>query len=368
MNASPILDNEPARLREIGALGLAGFNARDPNLNDIIRIACAVADTPVAMVNILNRPDMVTLRSCGLPDAVPSRMPCEGAVCHLVLAHGEVLVIENMSTDPRTREHPTVEPPFLLRFYAGAPLVSANGYIMGTLCVMGTEPKSLDPRAVDALRRLADQVIRLLQGEATRRDGGSPAPTGNRPLTGGQFHSQSSILFTDFVGFTRHTETLEPAELLETLGRYFNAFDKLCKRHHLARIKTIGDAYMAAAGIPAANADHARDAVAAALAIRDYIAADNAARVALGDAPWEVRIGVHSGPVISGNLGEQGSLDIWGDSVNVAARLEAASEPGQVNISEATLAQLGNAAVEARGVLPVKNKAPVKMYFVERLN
>ena len=185
---------------------------------------------------------------------------------------------------------------------------------------------------------------------------------------GGQFHSQSSIMFTDFVGFTRHTETLEPAELLETLGRYFNAFDKLCKRHNLARIKTIGDAYMAVAGVPAANADHARDAVAAALAIRDYVAADNKARVALGDPPWEVRIGVHSGPVISGYLGEQGSLDIWGDSVNVAARLEAASEAGHVNISEATLAQLGNAAVEARGMLPVKNKAPVKMYFVDRLN
>ena len=73
-------------------------------------------------------------------------------------------------------------------------------------------------------------------------------------------------------------------------------------------------------------------------------------------------------PVGRVNLGEQGSLDIWGDSVNGAARLEAASEPGQVNISEATLAQLGNATVEARDVLPVKNKAPVKMYFVERLN
>jgi len=368
MTVATILDNEAARLREIGALGLTEFNSGDRNLNDIIRIACAVADTPIAMVNILNRPDMVTLRSCGLPDSVPPRMPCEGAICHHVLSHGDVLVIENMSTDARTCEHPTVGAPFSLRFYAGAPLVSANGYIMGTLCVMGTKPKSLDPRAVDALRRLGDQVIRLLQGEAPRNDGSLPVPAGNRPPIGGKFHSQSSIMFTDFVGFTRHAETLEPAELLETLGRYFNAFDKLCKRHNLARIKTIGDAYMAVAGIPTANADHARDAVAAALAIRAYVAADNRARVALGDPPWEVRIGVHSGPVISGNLGEQGSLDIWGDSVNVAARLEAASQAGQVNISEATLAQLGNAKVEARGALPVKNKAPVKMYFVEQLN
>jgi class 3 adenylate cyclase len=368
MNAPPILDNEPARLREIGALGLTAFDPKDPSLNDIIRIACAVADTPIAMVNILDRPEMMTLRSHGVPDAVPTRMPCESVVCHLVLSHGNVLVIENMSIEARTRNNPIVEPPFSLRFYAGAPLVSANGYIMGTLCTMGTEPKSLDPRAVDALRRLADQATRLLQAGSPRNDHGLAAPASRRAPTGGQFHSQSSIMFTDFVGFTRHTETLEPAELLETLGRYFNAFDKLCRRHNLTRIKTIGDAYMAVAGVPTVNADHARDAVAAALAIRDFVAADNKARVALGDPSWEVRIGVHSGPVISGNLGEQGGLDIWGDTVNVAARLEAASEPGHVNISEATLAQLGNAKVGARGMLPVKNKEPVKMYFVERLN
>ena len=130
----------------------------------------------------------------------------------------------------------------------------------------------------------------------------------------------------------------------------------------------MGDSYMAVAGIPSANADHARDAVAAALAIRVYVAAGNIGRLALGDPAWEVRIGVHSGPVISGSLGEQGSsFDIWGDSVNVAARLEAASEAGQVNISEATLTQFGNATVGERGVLPVKDKAPVKMYFVKRL-
>lgn len=368
MKASPILDNEPARLCEIDALGLTGFNSKDSNLNDIIRIACAVADTPIAMVNILNRPEMVTLRSCGLPDVVPSRMQCENAVCHLVLSHGDVLMIENMSADARTAKHPSVEEPTSLRFYVGAPLVSAAGYIVGTLCVMGTEAKSLDPRAVDALRRLADQVVRLLQGEAPRNDGGLPAPARNRAPIGGRFHSQASIIFTDFVGFTRHTETLEPAELLETLGRYFHAFDKLCKRRDLMRIKTIGDAYMAVAGVPTANADHARDAVATALAIRDYVAADNIARGALGDPAWEVRIGVHSGPVISGSLGEVGSFDIWGDSVNVAARLEAAGEPGRVNVSEATLTQLGNATVEARGALPIRNKEPVKMFFVERLN
>ena len=363
---APVPDNETERLREISVLGLTGVNRKDPDLNDIIQIACAVANTPIAMVNILDRPDQHTLRSCGLPEALPAKMPIEGGLCQFVLSQGDVLIIEDLRTDERTRDHPIINPPMSLRFYAGAPLVSANGYIMGTLCVMAPEPKTLDPRAIDALRRLADQVIRLLQGGFPRTGGEAVAPEKEKTPVRGQFHSQASILFTDFVDFTRHTEELEPAVLLETLARYFGAFDKICERFELTRIKTIGDSYMATAGIPAANADHARDAVA--LAIRDYIAAENSARVALGEPAWNVRIGVHSGPAIAGSLGEHGNLDIWGDTVNVAARLEAASDAGHVNISEATLTLLGNATTEERGTLPVKNKAPQRMYFVDQLN
>ncbi len=362
---APVPDDEAERLREVSALGLTGVNRKDPVLNDIIQIACAVADTPIAMVNVLDRPDQHTLRSCGME--MPATMPIGNSICQFTLAQGDVLIIEDMRTDERTREHPIINPPMSVHFYAGAPLVNANGYIMGTLCVMANEPKTLDPRAIDAMRRLADQVIRLLQGGPPRDGGDAVAPAKEKTPVRGQFHSQASILFTDFVDFTRHTEALEPAELLETLARYFGAFDKICKRFELTRIKTIGDSYMAAAGIPTASADHARDAVAAALAIRDYIAAENNARVALGEPAWEVRIGVHSGPAIVGSLGEHG-IDIWGDTVNVAARLEAASDAGRVNISEATLTLLGNATTEERGILPVKNKAPLRMYFVDQLN
>ncbi len=364
---APIPDNEAERLREVSMLGLTRVSRNDPNLNDIIRIACAVADTPIAIINILDRPDQHTLRSCGLPETDPTPVPIKGLLCQFVLAHGDVLIIEDLRTDERTRNHPFVDPPTSMRFYAGAPLVSASGYIVGTLCVMAPEPKTLDPRAVDALRRLADQAIRLLQGGPPRDGGDVVAPAKPKTPVRGRFHSQSSILFTDFVSFTRHTEALEPAELLETLARYFGAFDKICQRFDLTPIKTIGDSYMAAAGIPAASADHARNAVAAGLKIRDYITAENGARVALGEPAWEIRIGVHSGPAIAGSLGEHG-IDIWGDTVNVASRLEAASDAGRVNISEATLTLLGDATTEERCTLPVKNKTPLRMYFVDQLN
>jgi class 3 adenylate cyclase len=364
---APIPDNEAERLNEVSTLGLTEFSRNDPNLNDIIRIACAVADTPIAIINILDRPDQHTLRSCGLPEAAPTPVPTKDLLCQFVLAHGDVLIIEDLRKDERTKNHPFVDPPTSMRFYAGAPLVSASGYIVGTLCVMAPEPKTLDPRAIDALRRLSDQAVRLLQGDNSRAGGDAMAPAKPKTPVQGQFHSQASILFTDFVSFTQHTEALEPAVLLETLARYFGAFDKICKRFDLTRIKTIGDSYMAAAGIPAASADHARDAVAAGLAIRDYITAENSARVALGEPAWEVRIGVHSGPAIAGSLGEHG-IDIWGDTVNVASRLESASDAGRVNISEATLTLLGNATTEERGTLPVKNKAPLRMFFVDQLD
>ena len=364
---APIPDNEVERLREVGMLGLTGIDRNDPNLNDIIRIACAVTDAPIALINILDRPDQHTLRSCGLPETTPTQAPTEALLCQFVLAHGDVLIIEDLRTDERTKNHPFVDPPTSMRFYAGAPLISASGYIMGTLCVMGPEPKALDPRAIDALRRLADQAIRLMQAGPPRDSGDVERPAKQKTPVRGRFHSQASILFTDFVGFTQHTEALEPAVLLETLARYFGAFDKICERFDLTPIKTVGDSYMAVAGIPTASANHAHNAVAAGLAIRDYIAAESGARLALGEPPWEIRIGVHSGPAIAGSLGEHG-IDIWGDTVNVASRLEAASDAGRVNISEATLTLLGSSTTEERGTLPVKNKAPVRMFFVDQLD
>jgi len=236
---APVPNNEPERLNEIRELGLKGGSRKDPQINDIILIACAVADTPIAMVNILDRPNQYVLQSCGVPESASSALPIEGGLCQFVLAHGDVLIIDDLRSDDRTRDHPFTNPPMSLRFYAGAPLVSANGYIVGTLCVMAPEPKVLDGRATDALRRLADQVVRLLQDRPEQVRNNVAAQAYEKTPVRGQFHSQASVLFTDFVGFTRHAEALEPGALLETLARYFEAFDKICKRFQLTRIKTV---------------------------------------------------------------------------------------------------------------------------------
>jgi class 3 adenylate cyclase len=148
---------------------------------------------------------------------------------------------------------------------------------------------------------------------------------------------QATVLFTDFKGFTALSERLSPKELVKDLNECFSAFDRICERHGIEKIKTIGDAYMAAGGLPTPNTTHATDVIKAALEMRDFIAVGKVRKMALGLPYFEVRIGVHSGPVVAGIVGlKKFQYDIWGDTVNTASRMESSGEVGQVNISEAT--------------------------------
>jgi|GEM_PF-2008433 len=155
---------------------------------------------------------------------------------------------------------------------------------------------------------------------------------------------QVTILFTDFKGFTAMSEHMAPRDLVRDLNECFSAFDRICEKHNIEKIKTIGDAYMAVGGLPTANTTHAVDAINAALEIRDFIAEGRAKKAAAG-LPWfEIRIGVHSGPVVAGIVGvKKFQYDIWGDTVNTASRMESSGEVGQVNISEATYALVNDA-------------------------
>ncbi len=177
-----------------------------------------------------------------------------------------------------------------------------------------------------------------------------------------------SVLFTDFKGFTNIAEKLSPQELVEELNQCFLAFDRIIDRHHLEKIKTIGDAYMCAGGIPAANTTNPVDIVKAALEIREFMEQLKRDRDAQGKEYWELRIGIHTGPVIAGVVGKNKfAYDIWGDAVNTASRMESSGIPGQVNISGATYQHIKDHFVcTHRGRIPAKNKGEIDMYIVER--
>lgn len=167
-----------------------------------------------------------------------------------------------------------------------------------------------------------------------------------------------SVIFTDFVNFTRFSEKMSAGDLVREIHYYYSAFDRIITRHQIEKIKTIGDGYMCAAGLPTENNTHPLDAVSAALEIREFIAFEKEKRQKSGQAFLEVRIGIHSGPVVAGIVGEKKfTYDIWGDTVNTASRMESSGAAGEINISGETYALVkDHFQCIYRGKIEVKNK------------
>lgn len=181
-----------------------------------------------------------------------------------------------------------------------------------------------------------------------------------------ELHENVVVMFTDFTGFTRVAEQFTPRELVEQLNECFSAFDAITTRYHLEKLKTIGDGYLCVAGLTESNPNALEDMLAAAVEIRDYSHQRRQDRESTGKAYWEVRIGIHVGPVVAGVVGvSKFAFDVWGDTVNLASRLEAASEPGRINVSRAVHDRISARwSCEPRGMLPVKNKQDTEMFFV----
>lgn len=181
-------------------------------------------------------------------------------------------------------------------------------------------------------------------------------------------YDMTTVLFSDFVNFTKIAEQLTPQQLVSELDECFKGFDEIIRKHGIEKIKTIGDAYMCAGGIPEPDPRHPIAVVRAAM---DMVAFMNKRKwdKKAANLPWfEVRVGINSGPVVAGVVGlDKFAYDIWGDTVNVAARLETAGEPGKINVSKATYELVGDIfECSSRGRIETKSKGLVEMFFVER--
>ena len=191
--------------------------------------------------------------------------------------------------------------------------------------------------------RIAD---RLAEGETRIADG----------------HDDVAVLFSDFVGFTRISAQLPPAVLVTELDELFRGFDAICEATGVEKIKTVGDAYLAVGGLVDGSSE-ARAAIAeTALQMRSLVETHSHEH-----AKWQIRIGIHAGPVIAGVVGaSKFAYDVWGDTVNVASRLESTSEPNRIHVSGAVADRLRDAYdLEPRGMVDLKGKGRLETFFLE---
>jgi class 3 adenylate cyclase len=175
--------------------------------------------------------------------------------------------------------------------------------------------------------------------------------------------AETTVLFADIVGFTRFTETVSPKQLISLLNLVFTKFDDLSQKHRAEKIKTIGDAYMAVAGVPIQSSNHAEQMAALALDMQQVIARHNRDT----GQSLQIRIGLHSGPVVAGVIGKQKfAYDLWGDTVNTAARMESHGIPGEIQVTPETQALLKpNYNLEERGWIDIKGKGLLQVYLLK---
>jgi class 3 adenylate cyclase/DNA-directed RNA polymerase subunit N (RpoN/RPB10) len=183
-------------------------------------------------------------------------------------------------------------------------------------------------------------------------------------------HEQVSILFTDIKGFSTISENLSAEELVNQLDECFRAFDHIVGKHGLEKIKTVGDAYICACGLPNPDPDNAVKTVRAAIDMLDFAKGFGMTKIIQDLPAFEFRVGIHTGPVITGVVGlKKFTYDIWGDAVNMAARMEQHGEAGKINISGSTYQLIKDKFIcSHRGKILAKNKGEVDMYFVEKKN
>ena len=182
-------------------------------------------------------------------------------------------------------------------------------------------------------------------------------------------YESASVLFTDFKDFTKLAEQLTPEELVDELDYCFSCFDMIAEIHNLEKLKTIGDSYMCVAGIPTPKATHAIDTVLAALQIQAFMRWRQQEKIQNNQPPWEIRIGIHSGSLLAGVIGQKKfTYDVWGDTVNIASRMESSGVSGGINISQATFELIKDFFdCEYRGKITAKNKGDIDMYLVKNL-
>ena len=363
------LDNEDQRLAEVSRLGIIDKDlSQERKYNSITQLATYLTGCEHSMINILDSDVQHCKVSFGfnmIEATMSKEMPREISVCQYSLSSpNKPLIIEDLFKDERTKNMSQLGVGPVFQFYAGSPLITSKGYSIGTLCVLDSSPQKLIHHQVEGLRLLSDQIVEMIENELNAIKKDNTIDIATEQKYEGRYYSAVSILFADFVGFTNMVENTEPGELLDTLNNFFMGFDKIISKYNVQKVKTIGDCYMCVSGIPNQQKSHANEICSAAKDIIQFVEGTNIQHEVVGKPRWDIRIGIHSGSVIAGTSVD--SFDIWGDAVNIAARVESSGEKGKIHISEKTADYLeGSEKLTSRGKVDLKNKGSWKTFFLD---
>ena len=394
----PVPPNEVGRIEAVKAFAILD-SAPEIAYDELGELAAEICRCPVAWISFIDDDRLWLKAKYGLP-AELNQCPREMGFCSVTICGAGLLESTDLSKDERFSNFAFVTSDPHFKFYCGMPLITKDGYALGTLCVVDFEPRELAFEQKESLRRLAHQVMGQLEyrrklielADANQElDRARAAIVAEKERAEAlltnilpeaiaeelkargkvepRYFPSASILFTDFREFTKFAERAEPAMLVGLLDQYFSSFDEIATRHGLEKLKTIGDAFMAVGGVPIEKRHHAIDACLAALDIRASVAKTNRQREKMRLPTLGVRIGIHSGPLMAGVVGRRKfTYDVWGDSVNVAARLEENGEAGRINVSD-TVYNVVKPLFDLtqRGTIEMKNKAAIPMYFLDRI-
>ena len=397
MSEFPVPENESLRLATLSSYDVLD-TAPEVSFDEITELAAEILQCPVSFIEFMDADRQWFKSKYGLPDDYVET-PRDIAICNTVICQGDLLYVPDLSDDDRFKNNPLVESEPNIRFYAGAPLITPNGQAIGTICSVDFEKRDLSINQREALRKLSKQVMAQLelrrtlievnrlveeQKELSQRvnlekenvelllsrvlpDEIAKELQDNERVEP-KYIDECSILFTDFVGFTKLTETLSPKTLIDLLHQVFCQFDKICKKYEIEKIKTIGDSYMCVSGITKNKKEHTQRICLAACEMLEYLSKANAQRSKLKMPTWEMRLGIHTGPIICGVVGEDKfTFDVWGDSVNTASLMEQNGTPGKVNISESAYFRVNKQFnCEERGEILTTKKGPLKMFYVNK--